>query len=81
MPMLKSALRHLKARFVQRVFQSKISSVTIIFIEKVFILKSNPNPKNSNRQPIPKNYLKKCHLIGYRVNGRGYKIKTFNIKF
>ena len=54
MPMLKGALRHLTARFVQRVFQSKIFSITNIFIEKVFMLKSNPNPRNSNRQPIPK---------------------------
>ena len=28
------------------------------FIEKVFMLKSNPNPKNSNRQPEPKKLLK-----------------------
>ena len=54
MPLLKGALRHLTARFVQRVFQSKIFSITTIFIEKVFMLKSNPNPKNSNRQPEPK---------------------------
>ena len=48
------------------------------------MLKSNPNPENSNRQPRPKNYLKKCHLIGYRVNGRGYKVEisaeTFYVK-
>ena len=47
------------------VLKSKIFSITIISIGKVFMLKSNPNPKKSNRQPIPKNYLKKCHLIGY----------------
>ena len=41
------------------VLKPKIFSITIIFIEKVFMLKSHPNPKNSNRQPIPKNYFKK----------------------
>ena len=43
------------------------------------MLKSNPKPKNSNRQPIPKNYLKKyatLYIIG--ENGRGYKVETFN---
>ena len=35
--------------------KSKIFSITTIFIENVFMLKSNPNPKNSNRQPKSKN--------------------------
>ena len=42
------------------------------------MLKSNHNPRNSNRQPIPKNYLKKYYLIYVVGNGRGYKVETFN---
>ena len=53
-------------------------SITIIFIEKVFMLSSNPLPRNSNRQPKPKNYLKKYYLIRLVGNGRGYKVETFN---
>ena len=59
------------------VLKSKIFSITIISIGKVFMLKSNPNPKKSNRQPIPKNYLKKCHLIGY---SKWQRIQGWNIQ-
>ena len=45
-------------------FFTHFCSITIIFIETVFLLISNPSPRNSNRQPMPKIYSKICHLIG-----------------
>ena len=54
MPVLNDASRHLMTPSVQRAFHSTIFSTTIIFIEKVFMLMSNPNPRNSNRRPEPK---------------------------
>ena len=45
------------------VLQFTIFLITTIFIENVFMLKSNPNPKNSNRQPKSKHTYKKTCLI------------------
>ena len=48
------------------------------FIENVFMLKSNPNPKNSNRQPEPKKLLKE--ILPYILRRKWQRIQGWNIQ-
>ena len=63
MPMLKG-FKTPYGTFHSKGFPVHLFSIIIIFIENIVMLKSNPNPKISNRQPIPA-----C---------RGYKVDIFN---
>ena len=42
-----------------------------------FYVEVQPQSQKFQQATRAQNYLKKCHLIGYRVNGRGYKVETF----